>query len=89
MVISLRSERALAQESLLDRYLAHAAQTQKNQPKWATPLVTTSLRIEQGFRTDFVRQTTADGQTSWNYGNTNEVQFIPFRRTEVRLSPPP
>ncbi len=89
VAISLRSERALAQKTLLDWYQAQAASTQKNQPQWATPLVTTSPRIEQGLRTDFVRQTTADGQTTWNYGNTNGLQFIPFRRIELRLSPPP
>lgn len=71
------------------RFEARAAATQVNQPRWATPLVTTSSRIEQGFRTDFLRQTTSAGQSTWNDGGSKGLQFIPFARTEIRFSPPP
>lgn len=80
---------AHAQKSFLDRYQARAAATQANQPHWATPLITTGPRIEQGFRTDFIRQTTPNGRTVWNYGTAKGLQIIPFARTELRISPPP
>ena len=63
--------------------------TGTDQPHWATPLVTTNARIQQGFRTDFVRQTAPTGATTWNFGNTKGLQLIPFPRAELRISPPP
>lgn len=78
-----------AEEGAIGRYRSRLAAAQLDQPHWATPLVTTAPRLEQGFRTDFVRQSTAGGQTSWNYGNTKGLQIVPFRRIELRLSPPP
>ena len=65
------------------------AATQTQQPHWATPLVTSSPRIEEDIRVDFVRQSLAGGQQSWNYGNTKGLQIVPFRRIELRFSPPP
>jgi hypothetical protein len=69
-----------------EREVAAAA---KAQPGWATPLVTISPKVEQGFRTDFVRQSVSGGKTTWNYGNTKGLQIVPWRRLEVRFSPPP
>jgi hypothetical protein len=63
--------------------------TQINQPLWASPLVTTSPRIEQGLRSDFIRQTAPTGATTWNFGNTKGLQIIPLPRLEFRVSPPP
>lgn len=80
---------ANAQQSWIERYESRVEATQAEQPHWATPLVTTNPRLEQGLRTDFVRQSLAGGHTSWNYGNAQGLQFIPFRRVEIRLSPPP
>lgn len=76
------------------RYEAQATAVQLNQPAWATPLNTTSPRIEQGLRADFIRQTapgsgTTGGATTWNDGGTKGLQFIPFARTEIQVSPPP
>ena len=65
------------------------AATQTQQPHWATPLVTSSPRIEEDIRVDFVRQSLSGGQQSWNYGNTKGLQIVPFRRIELRFSPPP
>lgn len=68
---------------------ARALATQVNQPHWASPLVTTNARIEQGFRSDFVRTTSPTGQSTWNLGNTKGLQIVPLPRLEVRISPPP
>ena len=51
--------------------------------------MTTPARLEQDVRADFVRQSIAGGQRSWNYGSTKGLQIVPFRRIEFRLSPPP
>lgn len=81
--------RALAQSNWIRSYEARLKATQAEQPRWATPLVTVAPRLEQGFRADFVRQSIADGQQSWNFGNTKGLQIVPFRRIELRFSPPP
>ena len=73
----------------LATYEARALAAETDQPHWATPLVTTNARIQQGFRTDFVRQTAPTGATTWNFGNTKGLQLIPLPRTELRISPPP
>jgi len=80
---------AAAQGSLMERYERRVAASSAQQPGWATPLVTVSPRVEQGFRADFVRQSTAGGQTAWNFGNTKGLQIVPFPRVELRFSPPP
>ncbi|MDE3104232.1 MAG: hypothetical protein KGK08_03570 [Acidobacteriota bacterium] len=68
---------------------AQAARASANQPHWATPLVTTSPKIEQGLRTDFVRQSVRGGQQNWNLGNAKGLQVVLLPRLEVRVSPPP
>ena len=80
---------ALGQSSFFSRYQDRVAATLVNQPHWATPLVTTNARVEQGLRSDFVRQTAPSGAKTWNLGNTKGLQFIPMPRVEIRISPPP
>ena len=80
---------ACGQNSFLDRYQARLGATTKEQPNWATPLVTTAPRLEQGFRSDFVRQSSPGTETTWNYGGAKGLQLVPFRRVELRFSPPP
>lgn len=86
---SMGAGRAPAQAGWFKSYETRLAQTQTEQPHWATPLVTVAPRLEQGFRADFVRQSIAGGQQTWNYGNTKGLQIVPFRRIELRFSPPP
>jgi len=80
---------ATAQGGWFEGYEARLAATLAEQPHWATPLVTTNPRVEEDIRADFVRQSLASGQQSWNYGSTKGLQVVPFRRVELRLSPPP
>jgi hypothetical protein len=80
---------ATAQDEWFKRYEARLAATQTQQPHWATPLVTSAPRLEEGFRADFVRQSTTGGQHTWNYGNAKGLQVVPFRRVELRFSLPP
>ncbi len=80
---------ALGEDSWIKGYKARLAATQAEQPHWATPLVTSAPRLEEGFRADFVRQSTTGGQHVWNLGNSKGLQIVPFRRVELRFSPPP
>jgi len=48
--------------------------TQSAQPHWVTPLVTVTPRLEQEFRTDFVRQTNAKREDTWNLGNSKGLR---------------
>jgi hypothetical protein len=80
---------AIAQGGWFKGYEARLAATLAEQPHWATPLVTTNPRVEEDVRADFARQSLAGGQQSWNYGSTKGLQVVPFRRVELRFSPPP
>lgn len=69
---------------------SRATATQNAQPRWATPLVTVTPRLEQEFRTDILRQTTVPaGTQTWNYGNGKGLELIPFSRIELLFNVPP
>lgn len=81
---------ALAQPgSFIARYQARVTATQNAQPHWVTPLVTVTPRLEQEFRTDFVRQINPTGHDIWNFGNGKGLEFIPERHTELIVNLPP
>ncbi len=60
--------------------------TQAEQPHWATPLATTTPRLEEEFRYDILRQTNNSGITTENYGGAKGLELIPAERIEVILS---
>jgi hypothetical protein len=80
---------AWAQDSWVSRYQARVTETQSEQPHWVTPLVTVTPRLEQEFRTDFVRQTNSKLQDIWNLDNSKGLEIIPFRRIELLFNLPP
>lgn len=80
---------ALAQNSFIDRWQARATATQAKQPRWVTPLVTVTPRLEQEFRSDFVRQITPARTNTWNYGNGKGLELIPLSRIELIFNVPP
>jgi len=59
------------------------------QPRWMTPLVTVTPRLEQEFRYDIAWQGAADGTTTVNYGFNKGIELIPTSNTEVILIAPP
>ena len=73
----------------LSSYQSRVTQTQSDQPHWITPLVLVTPRLEQEFRSDFVRQVTPSLHTTWNLGNGKGLEFIPERHTEIILNVPP
>jgi len=69
---------------------ARATATQNAQPHWATPLATVTPRLEQEFRTDFVRQTeVSNGTEPWTYDNGKGLELIPLRNVELLINVPP
>ena len=89
LLFALGQLRASGQDGWFKNYQARVASTLTAQPHWPSPLVTTSPRLEQEFRTDFVRQSLTAGQQSWNYGSTKGLQVVVLRQLELRFSPPP
>lgn len=76
---------SLAQEG----WFARSDRNKEEQPKWVTPLATTTPRLEQEFRYDVVWQELGGGRNTTNIGNSKGLELIPFDRTEVILSVPP
>ena len=82
------SQTLQARDSFIDRWEARATAAQATQPHWISPLSSTSPRLEQSFRSDFVRQITSARTTTWNYGNTKGLELIPFQPVELSVSVP-
>lgn len=80
---------ATAQDSFIARYQARVSATQAEQPHWVTPLVTVTPRLEQEFRTDFVRQVNTKLVDIWNFGNSKGLELIPERHIELLFNLPP
>jgi hypothetical protein len=81
---------ANAQSSgFISRYQARVSATQAEQPHWITPLVTVTPRLEQEFRTDFVRTTNGALYNKWNFGNGKGFEIIPTGHIELLVNLPP
>jgi len=80
---------AAAQDSFLSKWQARATATQDLQPHWATPLATSTPRIDQAMRMEFVRQKNAKRYDTWNLGNNKGLELIPERHTELVFGVPP
>jgi len=78
-----------AQQSSVGQYQDRVSATQAAQPHWITPLVTVTPRLEQEFRSDFVRQSNTRGYDTWNLGNGKGLELIPSRRIELLFNLPP
>src|SRR5437868_8259243 len=76
-------------DSFLSRYQERVTATQSEQPHWVTPLVTVTPRLEQEFRSDFVRQTNSKRYDTWNLGNGKGLEIIPERHIELLFNLPP
>jgi len=76
-------------DSFIAKYLARVTATQSQQPRWITPLVTVTPRLEQELRTDFVHYYNTSGHEIWNYGNSKGLEIIPERHIELLFNVPP
>lgn len=94
LLFSLAGTLALAQsgaagDSFIAGYQVRVTATQNQQPHWITPLVTVTPRLEQEFRADFVRGSTANGLHTWTLDNGKGLEIIPTRRIELLFNVPP
>lgn len=78
-----------SEEGYLVNWFARVDKTQAEQPRWMTPLATTTPRLEEEFRYDIFWQTNNQGITSENYGGAKGLELIPSSRVEVILVAPP
>jgi len=75
--------------NFLDKWQARATATQAEQPHWVTPLFTTTPRLEQELRYDFLWPETSDGMRMVNIGGGKGLEFIPYDRFQITFNPPP
>ena len=80
---------AQQQASFLDRWQERATETQSQQPHWATPVATSTPKLDQSMRTEFVRQINSSHASTWNLGNNKGLELIPERHTEIIFGVPP
>jgi hypothetical protein len=78
-----------AGQSWLDSFFQRAAAMEASQPHWATPLFTTTPRLNQRVRYDVLWQRQRNGTLTENLGNAKGVSFIVARNVEVLIGIPP
>jgi len=78
-----------AQNGFWDSWFKRSDKAKSEQPRWMTPLVTVTPRLEQEFRTDFVVQRMASGHNLVNFGNGKGLELIPSDRVELLFNIPP
>jgi hypothetical protein len=79
---------ARAQDGFWASWGKQVDQALDSQPKWVSPVATSSGAISQRLRTDFVRQITPSGTTTWSYGGGKGVNVIPWHKVEIGLNLP-
>lgn len=72
----------------VDDWQARATRIQSEQPRWVTPLVTVTPRLEQEYRYDQFWQANPHGLATDNFGGGKGLELIPFQNTEVILGVP-
>ena len=71
-----------------DGWFERSEAAKASQPHWLTPLATTTPRLEQEVRWDFVGQTRPDNSTTASYGGGKGLELIPSERVEVIVGLP-
>ena len=70
-------------------WLNRADQIQSEQPRWLSPIATSSARLGEELHYDVDTLTGNNGVTEESYGDSKGLEFIPVQNVEVLLSPPP
>ncbi|MDR3737552.1 MAG: hypothetical protein P4L40_00895 [Terracidiphilus sp.] len=78
-----------AQQTFMERFRAHNAETAKVQPPMVTPLVATDPRLIQYVRLAFSHQYTASGTETTSYGNSRGAGITVANRFEFDWLFPP
>ena len=78
-----------AQDGYFADWFSRVDKTQAEQPRWITPLATTTPRLEEEFRYDQLWQRNAKGVATDNYDGGKGLELIPFEKVEVIFNLPP
>lgn len=76
-------------DDFITSWLAMVTSTQDAQPRWMTPLVTVTPRLEQEFRLDYYSETLNNHAHLDNYGAGKGLEIIPTPDTEIIIGVPP
>jgi hypothetical protein len=88
-VLCLSSTAGYAQDGYFADWFQRVDKTQAEQPRWITPLATTTPRLEEEVRYDQLWQVNPKGVTTNNYDGGKGLELIPFEKVEVIFNVPP
>jgi len=89
LVLCCSSTVSAAQNGYFSGWFQRVDKTQAEQPRWVTPLATTTPRLEEEYRYDQLWQENAKGVTTNNYDGGKGLELIPFEKVEVIFNVPP
>ena len=69
-------------------WLPRVTRIQSEQPRWITPIVTVTPRLEEELRYDQFWQGNQYGVATDNFGGGKGLELIPFQNTEIILGIP-
>jgi hypothetical protein len=72
----------------MSEWQARATASQAEQPRWITPLATTTPRLEQEIRYDLGSRTAPNGTNTVLYGNGKGLELIPATPIELIIGAP-
>ena len=72
-----------------DRWEARALRVETSEPRWATPLITTTALLDQSLRSDFQHSTQAKNTRVWDLGAGKGLKVIVAPRLEIDVNPAP
>lgn len=75
-------------EDYFINWFPRVTQIQSEQPRWVTPLVTVTPRLEEELRYDQFWQANPHGVATDNFGGGKGLELIPFQNTEIILGVP-
>lgn len=78
-----------AQDNYFSTWFSRVDKTQAEQPRWITPVATTTPRLEEEVRYDQLWQVNGTGVVTNNYDGGKGLEVIPFERVEVIFNLPP
>jgi hypothetical protein len=89
VALFVSSSLTFAQDGYFSDWFARVDKSQAEQPRWITPLATTTPRLEEEVRYDQLWQVNAKGVTTDNYDGGKGLELIPFEKVEVIFNVPP
>jgi hypothetical protein len=89
LLFVLAAVSAHSQDGYFANWFARVDKTQAEQPRWITPIATTTPRLEEEFRYDQLWQVNSKGVTTDNYDGGKGLELIPWEKVEVIFNLPP